>query len=103
MALVEVTTLLGQVHGFAGVDVLEVNDGVGYAALGADDEPVEADGFASVRGADLGIFGDGEIQLVGRRPGPFDGSGDGSTIGDGDDFIVALRGGEACGHKKRNE
>ena len=52
---------------FAGGDVLEINDGIGDAALGADDQAFEADGFLAFGIADLGIFGNREIQLVRDR------------------------------------
>ena len=99
MLLVEVTALLGEFQGLSGGDVLEIDDGVGHAALGSDDQAFEADGFLAIRIADLRIFGDGEIQLVRDWAGPLDGAGDGATVGDGDDFVAALSGGKGCNHK----
>ena len=59
--LVEMTALFGQVHGFAAGDVLQVDDGVGDAALRSDDEALEVGGFLGLGVADLRIFGDGKF------------------------------------------
>ena len=67
MLLIQMAPLLGQVHGFSGGDVLEIDDSVGHAAFGSDDQALEAGGFLAIRVADLRVLGDGEIQLVGRR------------------------------------
>src|ERR1700689_1297394 len=99
MALVEVTALLGKFERFSGRNILEIDDGVGYPALGSDDEALEANGFVAVRGANLGILGDREVQFLGHWSGPFDGAGDGSTVVDGDNFIV-LRGGKRGDREK---
>ena len=100
LLLVEVTPLLGQFHGLSGGDVLEIDDGVGYAALGADDQALEANRFLAVGVANLRILGNREIQFAGHRSRPFDGPGDGATVGDGNHPIVTLRGGEGCDRKK---
>ncbi len=101
--LVEVTALLGQIHGFAGGDVLEIDDGVGHSALRADDEAFEVDGFFGVGIADLRILGDGKLERVGNRARPFDGAGNGAAVGDGDHFVVGLREGRRGGEEKREE
>jgi hypothetical protein len=101
--LVEVTPLLGQVDSFSGRDVLEVDDGIGHAALGSNDQALEAGGLLSIGLADLRILGDGEIQFVRNRSGPFDGAGNGSAVGDGDDSIAALCGGESRGRKQERQ
>ncbi len=102
-ALVEVASLLRKFQHFAGRDVFEIYDGIGYPAVRADDEPLKADGFLALRVADLGIFGDRKVQFARDRARPFHGTGNSSTVGDGDDFIVALRDRERCSRKKEKE
>jgi len=101
--LVEVTALLGQVHSLSGGDVLEVDDGIGDAPFRTDDQAFEADVLLALGIADLRVFGDGEIQLARDWARPFDGAGDGATVGNGDDFIVALSGGQGCNHKGESQ
>ena len=43
--LIEVASLLGKVHSFAAGDVLEIDDGVGDAALRPDDQPLKISGL----------------------------------------------------------
>ena len=100
MVLIEVPSLLRQVHRLSGGDVLQVDDGVGYAALGTDDQALEADAFLALRIADLRVFGDGKIQLMRDRSRPFNGAGDGATVGDRDHSVAALSTGKSC---KRGE
>lgn len=102
MALVEMTALLGKFQRLAGGDILEVDDGVGNAALGTDDQALEADGFLAVRIADLRIFSNGKFEFVRHGARPFYGPGDGATVGDGNNFIV-LRDGECAGGEKQKQ
>ena len=88
--LVEVTALLGQIDGFAGRDVLEINDGIGDAAFRADDQAFEADVLLAVGIANLGIFSHRKIELMRHWAGPFDGARDGAAVGYRDDFVVTL-------------
>jgi hypothetical protein len=48
----------------SGRDVLEIDDSVGHAAVGSNDQAIEANRFLAVGLADLRILGDGEIQLA---------------------------------------
>lgn len=96
MLLVEMTPLLGKFHGFPGGDVLKVDDGIGDAALGPDDQAFEADGLLATWIAYLRIFGNGKIKLARLWARPFYAAGDGATVGDGDDFVVVLRGDISC-------
>jgi hypothetical protein len=88
--LVEVTALFGQVHGFALADVLKVDDGVGHAALGSDDQALQIGRLFGLRVADLGVFGDGKLESVRNRPRPFHRTRNGAPVVDRDDFVVAL-------------
>jgi len=58
--------------------------------LAEDDQALEADVLLVIGIADLRIFGDGKIELVRQRAGPFHRAGDGSAAGDGDDLVVGL-------------
>jgi len=91
--LVEMTALLGQIHGLAAGNVLQIDDGIGDAAFGADDQALQVGGLAGIGIADLRIFGDREVKVVRQRAGPFDGAGDGATVGDLDDLVVLGEGG----------
>ncbi len=58
--LVEMTPLFRQIHRFAAGDVLQVNDRIGDAALGPDDQALQVRRLSGVRIADLRIFVDWE-------------------------------------------
>jgi hypothetical protein len=98
-----VTALLGQIHLFSGGDVLEVDDGICYSAFGTDEQAFEAHALFAIRVADLGIFGNSEVQFMRHWPRPFDDTGDAPSVSDGDDFVIALRGGEGRGREKKRQ
>lgn len=101
--LIEVPALLGQVQGFAAADVFEINDGIGDAALRADDEALEIGHLFRIGVADLRVFGDGHSQGMRKRPGPLDGARDGAAVNYGDDFVGALRKSNRRGEKENRE
>src|SRR5579863_373843 len=103
MALIQVASLLGYIDGLSGCDVLEVDDGVGHAALGSDRQAFEVNSFIPIRGADLGVLGDGKVQFFGYRSRPFHCPGDRSTVRDRDDLITALRGGKGSVRQKKQQ
>jgi hypothetical protein len=100
--LVEVAALFGQVHGFALGDVLEVDDGVGDAALRSDDEALQVGRLFGFGVTDLRVFGDGKVERVRNRPRPFHRAGNGTSVGDRDDFVVALCEGRRNGGKEKS-
>ena len=103
MFLIEMTALLGQFERFSGGDVLEIDDRVGHAAVGSEDQAIEANRFLTLRIADLRILGDGKVELVWDWSRPFDGAGDGSAVVDGDDAVVALGCGKGCKDNDKGE
>jgi len=95
MVLIQVAPLLGQFDRLSGGNIFQIDDGVGDAALGSDDEAFEAGSLLAVRIADFRIFGYEKIKRAGGWTRPFDGAGDRSPIGDGNDLIAGLRGGKS--------
>lgn len=96
MLLVEMTPLLGKFHRLSGGDVLEIDNGIGDAALGPDDQAFQADSFFATRIADLRIFRNGKIKLARLWPGPLYAARDGATVADGDNSVAILRGDISC-------
>src|ERR1700687_847831 len=86
-ALVEMAELFGSAQRFPGRDVLEINDGVGDAALRADDQALKVGGFLGVGIADLRVFRDRKSGQVGNRARPLYSTVYGSPVADADDFI----------------
>jgi hypothetical protein len=100
--LVQMSALLGQIHGLAAGDVFQIDDGIGHATLGAHDQALQVGGLAGIGIADLRIFGDGEVKVMRQRPSPFDGAGDGAAVRDLDDLIVLGEGG-GCGRETEGQ
>src|ERR1700691_4585832 len=94
--LIKMPSLLGQVHGLAGRDILQVDNGVCDAAFGADRPALETDAVLSTGVTDLRRFGNWEIQLARHRASPFNHAGDESSVSARDHSIgpvSALSGG----------
>ncbi len=88
--LIQVPPLFGKIKGFAAGNVLQINNRVGNSTLLPDDQALEVDGLLPVRIANLRIFRDGIFETSRHRTGPLHGPGNRSTVGYGDDFVIAL-------------
>jgi hypothetical protein len=93
--------LLRSLQSFAAGNVFQVHNGIGYAALRTDDQPLQINRFPGIGIADLGILGDRKVQNVGRWACPFHAAGNSSAICDGDNFVITL--GSRQGYRGKNE
>ena len=88
--LVEMATLFRQVHRLTFGDVLQIHHGICDTTLGADNQPLEIRSFPGCRVTDLLVLGNRKLQSTRDGARPFHRSGDGGSILDRDDLIVAL-------------
>jgi len=64
--LLQAPALLGRFQSLSAGNIFQVNNGVGYAAVRTDDQPLQINRFPGIRIADLRILGGREVQNVRR-------------------------------------
>jgi len=85
--LVEMAALVGRAQGLSGREVLEINDGVGDAAVRANDQTLKIGGLLGVGIADLRVFRDRKFDQARNSSRPLYSAGYGASVTDSDDLI----------------
>ena len=90
--LIQMLACFRKVHGLPFGDVLQKHDGIRDTTIGADFESLEVANLVRFGIANARVLSNGKFWSFGDGTGPFNRSGDGSSVVDLDHGVVGLRG-----------